>query len=38
LPTEERVAEMLTCTDHDPRKVVDMMTVTTHEEMNEYTV
>ncbi len=38
LPTEERVAEMLTGTDHDPQEAVGMMTVTTHEEMNEYTV
>ncbi len=38
LPTEERVAEMLTGTDHDPKEVVGMMSVTTHEELNEYTV
>jgi hypothetical protein len=38
LPTEERVAEMLTGTDHDPQEVVGMMSVTTHEEQNEYTV
>lgn len=38
LPTRERVAEMLTGTDHDPQEVVGMMSVTTHEEMNEYTV
>lgn len=38
LPTEERVAEMLTGTDHDPQEVVGMMSVTTHEEMKEYTV
>jgi hypothetical protein len=38
LPTEERVAEMLTGTDHDPQEVVGMMSVTTHEEMNRYTV
>lgn len=38
LPTEERVAEMLTGTDHDPQEVVGKMSVTTHEEMNEYTV
>lgn len=38
LPTEERVAEMLTGTDHDPQEEVGMMTVTTHEEMNSYTV
>jgi len=38
LPTEERVAEMLTGTDADPDQEVGMMTVTTHEEMNSYTV
>ncbi len=38
LPTEERVAEMLTGTDHDPQEKVGMMSVTTHEELNEYTV
>jgi len=38
LPTEERVAEMLTGTDHDPQEVVGRMTVTTHEEKWEYTV
>jgi len=38
LPTEERVAEMLTGTDHDPEEEVGKMTVTTHEEMNAYTV
>ncbi len=38
LPTEERVAEMLAGTDHDPREVVGRMSVTTHEELNEYTV
>ncbi len=38
LPTEERVVEMLTGTDHDPQEVVGMMSVTTHEEMKEYTV
>jgi len=38
LPTEDRVAEMLTGTDHDPEEVVGMMSVTTHEEQNEYTV
>jgi hypothetical protein len=32
LPTEERVAEMLTGTDHDPQEFVGMMSVTTHEE------
>ena len=38
LPTQERVAEMLTGTDHDPREVVGRMSVTTHEERKEYTV
>ena len=38
LPTEERVAEMLAGTGHDPQEVVGMMSVTTHEEMKEYTV
>ena len=38
LPTEERVAEMLTGTDHDPQEMVGMMSVTTHEEQHEYTV
>jgi hypothetical protein len=38
LPTEERVAEMLTGTDHDPQEVVGRMSVTTHEEKLEYTV
>jgi len=38
LPTEARVAEMLTGTDRDPREVVGKMSVTTHEEMKEYTV
>ncbi|MGD9157089.1 MAG: hypothetical protein PVG39_01660 [Desulfobacteraceae bacterium] len=38
MPTEERVAEMLTGTGHDPQEVVGMMSVTTHEEQNEYTV
>jgi hypothetical protein len=38
LPTEERVAEMLTGTGHDPQEVVGRMSVTTHEEQNEYTV
>jgi len=38
LPTKERVAEMLTGTDHDPEEVVGMMSVTTHEEQNIYTV
>ncbi|OGN94990.1 MAG: hypothetical protein A2Y89_03010 [Chloroflexi bacterium RBG_13_51_18] len=38
LPTEERVAEMLTGTDHDPQEVIGMMSVTTHEERLQYTV
>ena len=38
LPTEEKVAEMLTGTDHSPHEVVGMMSVTTHEERYEYTV
>jgi hypothetical protein len=38
LPTEERVAEMLTGTGHDSQEVIGMMSVTTHEEQNEYTV
>lgn len=38
LPTDERVAEMLTGTDRDPQEVVGKMSVTTHEEMKEYTV
>jgi hypothetical protein len=38
LPTEERVAEMLTGTDHDPQEIVGMMSVTTHEERLQYTV
>jgi hypothetical protein len=38
LPTEERVAEMLTGTDHDSQEVVGRMSVTTHEEKLEYTV
>jgi hypothetical protein len=38
LPTEERVAEMLTGTDHDPQEVVGRMSVTPHEEKLEYTV
>lgn len=38
LPTEERVAEMLTGTGHDPQEKVGMMSVTTHEQLNEYTV
>jgi hypothetical protein len=38
LPTEERVAEMLTGTDHKPDEIVGMMSVTTHEERLQYTV
>jgi hypothetical protein len=38
LPTPERVAEMLTGTDHAPDEIVGRMTVTTHEEKLEYTV
>ena len=38
LPTEERVAEMLTGTDYDPQEVVGMMSVAPYEEKNEYTV
>ncbi len=38
LPTEGRVAEMLTGTDHDPQELVGRMAVTTHEERFEYTV
>ncbi len=38
LPTEERVAEMLTGTDHDPNEIVGRMTVTNFEEKLEYTV
>ncbi|MBN2040660.1 MAG: hypothetical protein JW864_11485 [Spirochaetes bacterium] len=38
LPTEKRVAEMLTGTDHDPDEIVGRMSVTTHEERLEYTV
>jgi hypothetical protein len=38
LPTEERVAEMLTGTDRDPNEFVGMMSVTTHEERLQYTV
>ena len=38
LPTEEKVEEMLTGTDHPPDEVVGMMSVTTHEERYEYTV
>jgi hypothetical protein len=38
LPTEERVAEMLKGTDHDPQEIVGMMSVAPYEEKNEYTV
>ena len=38
LPTEQRVAEMLTGTDHDPQEVLGRMSVTPHEEKLEYTV
>lgn len=38
LPTAERVAELLTGTDHDPDEIVGRMTVTTHEEKLEFTV
>jgi hypothetical protein len=38
LPTEERVAEMLTGTSHAPNEVVGRMTVTTTQERMEYTV
>jgi hypothetical protein len=38
LPTEERVAEMLTGTSHAPDEVVGRMTVTTTQEHMEYTV
>ncbi|HXX19375.1 MAG TPA: hypothetical protein VEJ46_08230 [Candidatus Acidoferrum sp.] len=38
LPTEERVAEMLTGTSHAPDEVVGRMTVTTTQERLEYTV
>lgn len=38
LPTETRVAEMLTGTDHDPGEVVGFMCVQTHQERLEYTV
>jgi hypothetical protein len=38
LPTEERVAEMLTGTDHDPQELIGRMSVTPHEEKLEYTV
>jgi hypothetical protein len=38
LPTEERVAEMLTGTDHAPDEIVGRMLITTHQEKMEYTV
>jgi hypothetical protein len=38
LPTEERVAEMLTGTDRPPDEVVGQMCVNTHQERLEYTV
>jgi hypothetical protein len=38
LHTEDKVAEMLTGTDHPPDEVVGRMSVTTHEERYEYTV
>ncbi|MGB9069806.1 MAG: hypothetical protein WCC21_14645 [Candidatus Acidiferrales bacterium] len=38
LPTEERVAEMLTGTDHGPQELVGRMLITTHQEKMEYTV
>ena len=38
IPTEERVAEMLTGTCHPPDEVVGRMTVTTTQERLEYTV
>jgi hypothetical protein len=38
LPTEERVAEMLSGTDHEPQEVVGMTSITTHQEKLEYTV
>jgi len=38
LPTEERVAEMLTGTDHGPHELVGRMLITTHQEKMEYTV
>ena len=38
IPTEEKVAEMLTGTDHPPDEIVGRMSVTTHEERSEYTV
>ncbi|MEJ2245624.1 MAG: hypothetical protein P8Y80_06005 [Acidobacteriota bacterium] len=38
IPTEEKVEEMLTGTDHAPDEIVGMMSVTTHEERYTYTV
>ncbi len=38
LPTEKRVAEMLSGTDHAPDEQVGMMSVTTNEERLKYTV
>jgi hypothetical protein len=38
LPTEERVAHMLTGTAADPKQVVGQMTITIHQEKLEYTV
>jgi hypothetical protein len=38
LPTEERVAHMLTGTAADPSQVVGQMTITIHQEKLEYTV
>jgi len=38
LPTEERVAEMLTGTDHAPDEIVGRMTLTVTQEKLEYTV
>lgn len=38
LPTEERVAHMLTGTAADPNEVVGQMTITHHQEKLEYTV
>ena len=38
LPTEERVAEMLTGTSHDPDEVIGRMSITPHQEKFEYTV
>jgi hypothetical protein len=38
LPTEERIAHMLTGTAADPNEVVGQMTITIHQEKLEYTV